>query len=123
MSVIRSSEAPVFELPGFSIYALSAPSRGASELCTWRLRVLPGADSGVHSLDHEEVFVVVSGTLGARIGDQEHLIHADDALVVSAGTEFSIYNPGDVQCTAVVSVPAGLIGTMAGQSQTPPWAL
>lgn len=122
MSVIRSAEAPVFELPGFSIYALSAPSRGASELCTWRLRALPGADSGVHSLDCEEVFVVVSGTLVARIGEKEFQIHADDALVVSAGTEFSISNPGNVQCVAIVSVRAGLVGTVRGESFTPPWA-
>jgi mannose-6-phosphate isomerase-like protein (cupin superfamily) len=123
MSVIRSNDAPVFEVPGFSIHALSAPSRGAAELCTWRLRVAPGADSGAHSLDREEVFVLLKGTLVARIDGVEHEVVENDALVVPAHTEFSIGNNRDVPCEAVVCVPAGLTGKMGGVSiGTPPWA-
>jgi hypothetical protein len=37
MHVVRAAEAPTFSLPGFRFTGLTAPSRGASELCTWYL--------------------------------------------------------------------------------------
>lgn len=122
MLVVRGSDSPVFDLDGFTIFALAQPSRGAAELCAWRLRVLPGAESGVHSLDHEEVFVVVSGVLTVRVAGKEQEVRADDALVVPAGTDFSLTNAGDVPCMAVVTVRAGLVAMVGGQRVTPPWA-
>ena len=36
MPVIRSTNAPTFTVDGFHFVGLTSPSRGASELCTWR---------------------------------------------------------------------------------------
>src|SRR2546429_949705 len=64
MTIVRAAEAPQFTpQEGFTITALTAPSRGANETCTWRLRVDPGARSGPHTLDRDETFVVITGAL------------------------------------------------------------
>ena len=45
MAVVRAAEAPTFTLPRVRFVGLTAPSRGASEICTWRLYVEPHAPS------------------------------------------------------------------------------
>src|SRR5690349_14512529 len=82
MAIVRAAEAPVFELPGFQFNGLTAPSRGAQELCTWRLWVAPGAASDLHKLDHEEVFIVLAGTLTTVVDGQETVLSPGDALSV-----------------------------------------
>ena len=56
MAVVRMTDAPTFTVDGFHFVGLTAPSRGATELSTWRLEIEPNAKSGAHWLDHEEVF-------------------------------------------------------------------
>src|SRR3954451_18926168 len=64
MHTIRAAEAPHFELPGVGFVGLASPSRGSAGLCTWLLTVEPGRDPGEpHTLDQDEVFMVVSGTI------------------------------------------------------------
>ena len=73
MAIVRATEAAVFEMPGFQFNGLTAPSRGAQELCTWRLHIAPGATSDPHRLDREEIFVVQGSVEvpGARVTSLE----------------------------------------------------
>ena len=48
MPVVRTTTAPTFTIGGFHLTGLTAPSRGASELCTWRLEIEPHAKSEAH---------------------------------------------------------------------------
>ena len=107
MSIIRLSEAPRFELPGLEFTALAAPSRGSAGLCTWRLAVAAGVVSPApHTIDHDEVFMVMSGSV--RLAADGELLHA-----------------GDTPAEVIVAIRAGFTakgadGTPIG---TPPWAL
>jgi mannose-6-phosphate isomerase-like protein (cupin superfamily) len=124
MPVTRAAEAPTFTLPGFRFVSLTTPSRGASEICTWHLHVEPQAPGGEpHWLDHEEVFVLLEGTLNAVINDEQVSLAAGDALTVPALARLQLSNPADSPAHALVCIAAGFQGFTAAQNiGTPPWA-
>ena len=124
MPVVRASDAPIFEVPGFYCSGQTAPSRGATEICTWRIRVEPGAQSEAHWLDHEEIFLLLDGTLHCSVADQEIEITPGDALSVPAGSLLQIANRGAQPAHAIACLP---VGTQATRTDghvigTPPWA-
>ncbi len=124
MPVTRAADSPTFTLPGFRFVGLTAPSRGASEICTWRLHVEPNTSSGpAHWLDHEEVFILLEGMLQAVINDEQISLAAGDALAVPAQARIQLSNPSDAPAQALVCVPAGMRAFNAEQEiGTPPWA-
>jgi mannose-6-phosphate isomerase-like protein (cupin superfamily) len=125
MAFVRMEDAPVFGLPGLEFRGLTAPSRGARELCTWHLYVAPERPNDeAHSLDREEVFVLLEGRLALTIDGALTILTPGDAAAVPAGAQLQIANPDGVTAHALVCISAGFQGVMAsGQVVgTPPWA-
>ena len=124
MPVISAQEAPTFDADGTHVVGLAAPSRGATHTSAWRLTLDPGASSPPHALTHEEVFVALRGRLQARYADDRiEEVAAGGALIVPAGIEFTLTNPGDEPFEAIASLPVGGRATVAGEQITPPWAV
>jgi mannose-6-phosphate isomerase-like protein (cupin superfamily) len=123
MPVISHKNAPRFELAGTHVVGIAAPSRGARETCAWRLTLAPGASSPDHTLDREEVFVVLAGEAHATLDGERHAVREGDGLIVPAGVAFTIANPGDRPFEAVACLPVGGRATVAGQAAAPPWAV
>ncbi|GAB1693557.1 cupin domain-containing protein [Krasilnikovia sp. M28-CT-15] len=124
MHIIRAAQAPHFEVPGVEFTALAAPSRGSAGLCTWLLTVAPGLKSPEpHTLDSDEVFMVVSGTV--QLGLDTEALGPGDAAVAPAGAPIQLCNPGDQPATVYVAIRAGFVAQAADGSLigTPPWAL
>lgn len=123
MLLIRAAEAPIFDLPGIRFTALAAPSRGSSQTCVWQLRVEPGLVSEeAHTLDHDEVFVVVEGAI--RLAPDGDVASVGDAVVVPAGEPIQLDNAGEGVAVVHVAIKAGFVARMADGSVmgTPPWA-
>jgi len=123
VTVIRSAEAPVFELPGVRFVGFAAPSRGSTDLCTWRLTVEPGLVSPEsHRIDRDEVFMVTEGRV--RISPGGPVLEAGDAVVVPAGSPIQLENPADVPAQVFVAIPSGFTATAEDGTTigTPPWA-
>ena len=123
VTVIRSSSAQRFDLPGVRFTALAAPSRGSAEICAWTIRVAPGLRSPEpHYLDRDEVFMVTAGAIQLTVDGE--VVGAGDVAVVPAGTPIQLTNPGQDQAEAVVMVRSGFVATAADGSSigTPPWA-
>jgi mannose-6-phosphate isomerase-like protein (cupin superfamily) len=85
------------------------------------VRLSADAPSSEHSLDREEVFVVLAGRLTARFADREESTEAGGALIVPAGERFSLVAAGG-PAEAVCVLPVGARATMGGEVFTPPWA-
>lgn len=124
MPVVRTTNAPTFTVDGFHMTGLTAPSRGASELCTWLLEIEPHAKSEAHWLDHEEVFVLLDGTITVSVAGENFELHGGDALNVPAHSLLQLSCTADEAAHAVVCLPVGAHGTMADGREvgTPPWA-
>jgi mannose-6-phosphate isomerase-like protein (cupin superfamily) len=122
MPVIRAENAPTFSLPGLSVTGLAAPSRGARETSVWRLSLLPGAPGALHSVDREEIFVALTGSAIATLGEQRLELKAGDVLIVPAGQPFSLANPGPDRFEAIALAPVGVKATLEqGVPFAPPW--
>ena len=122
MPVIHPEQAPTFDAGGATITALAAPSRGATDTAAWRIRFSAGHASPPHSLDREEVFVVLSGAVTARYADHSETAHAGGALIVPAGVEFSVGAEGG-PAEAICTLPVGGTALLAGDRIVPPWAV
>jgi len=124
MPVVRAKDAPTFDFDGLHFHGLTAPSRGATELCTWRLSVPVGAESEAHHIDHEEVFIVLDGSINFVTTAEEFELHAGDAISIPAQTQFRLKNASQGNAQLVVCLPVGFHATMADgrEVDTPPWA-
>ena len=124
MPVTRAAEAPTFTLPGIRFVGLTAPSRGASEICTWHLHVDPHTPGGnPHWLDHEEVFILLEGSLQIVIDGEQVTGAPGDALTVPANARLQVSNPTDSPAHALVCISAGFQAFADGEPiGTPPWA-
>jgi mannose-6-phosphate isomerase-like protein (cupin superfamily) len=121
--VITAPDAPRFELPGVEFTGLAAPSRGSSEVCTWRITVAAGLRSPQsHTLDRDEIFMVASGAI--QLAPDAALLGAGDVAIVPAGTPIQLINPGAEPAEAYVVIRAGFAATMEDGTMidTPPWA-
>lgn len=124
MPITRAAESPTFHVPGFRFIGYTAPSRGAAELSTWRLEVEPGARSVAHWIDHEEVFILLEGTITATVAGETAKLTAGDSLAVPAQSLLQLANQSDTSAYAIVCLPAGARATDVDGNEigTPPWA-
>jgi mannose-6-phosphate isomerase-like protein (cupin superfamily) len=122
--LIKASAAPTFQIPGLSVVALAAPSRGSAETCVWRITMAPGTPATPHALDREEIFVALSGQARLDVGDQHQAFASGDALVVPAGETLMLSNPGPEPFTALAVLPVGGQAVLPGGERfSPPWTL
>ena len=124
MPITRAAQAPRFDLDGVHFVGFTAPSRGATELCTWQLELDPGAGGHPHRLSREEVFVALDGTLSFTIDDEAIELSRGDALAVPANCLMEVANHGQQTARALVCVSAGFTAVYADGREigTPPWA-
>src|SRR5215831_18210005 len=95
MPAVTSDDAPIFDTGGATITGLAAPSRGSRETSAWRVRLRADQPSPRHSLDREELFIVLSGAVTAQYDDGDETVSAGGALIIPADTEFAIVARGE----------------------------
>ncbi len=124
MATIRAADMPTFDVPGFHFIGHTAPSRGATEISTWRLEIEPGALSEAHWLDHEEIFLLLDGEFTAQVAEEEIHLRAGDALAVPPRSLLQIANRSQLKASVIVCLPVGAQGTSASGHVIgiPPWA-
>ncbi len=125
MPIIRAAQTPHFDLDGFQFLGLTAPSRGATELCTWRLEIAPGATSDSHRLNREEVFIPLHGSFWVILDGEETEVRVGDAFAVPAHGLLQVVNRNSEAASALVCISAGFSAAYADGQEigTPPWAL
>jgi mannose-6-phosphate isomerase-like protein (cupin superfamily) len=99
MPVIHADQAAVHQMHGTSFTAYASPARGSREL-----------------------LYVLSGTIRASLDGQADDAAAGDVIVVPAGAQFGVDNPGNEPATAWVTTSVGLLGVLPdGSWISPPW--
>ena len=125
MPVIHRSDAPHFAVDhaGATFVGLAAPSRGSKENSVWEVTV-PANEVGVeHSLDREEIFVVLTGRPTATVDGAEYRLGAGDSLIVPAHQRFRLSNTTGEPASLIAVLPVGGQGQIGdGEPFTPPWA-
>ena len=123
MPVLRAPTNPTHDLGDARFTSLATPTRGTVDTAVWTVEIEPGTPATPHSLTREEVFVVLEGIAAVRIGGDEEVAAAGDAIVVPAGVDFELTNAGDAPMRLVCCFPVGGQARLGdGSTFTPPWA-
>ncbi|ONI87475.1 cupin [Actinosynnema sp. ALI-1.44] len=113
-----------FDIDGYEVHPVAAPSRGSSELAVWSIRATPGAASVTHQHDREVVFVVSTGRMVAVIGDERFEAGPGDAFIVPPKTDFTLSNASaDDPASLTVATTVGMHAFVDGEAFPPPWTL
>ena len=124
MPVLNAPSGPTHELPGTAFTSLATPTLGSTETSVWKVSIAAGTDPTPHSLTRGEVFLVLEGTAGVRIGESVQHASAGDVIIVPADTQFELSNAGDNTLEAICCMPVGGQARFGdGAAFTPPWAL
>lgn len=100
---------------------LIAPSAGAKETMAWRGKLEADASSPPHIHDHEEVVVILAGTVKVKIGEEEHTLQAWDAFEMPPQTLHQVINGGEEMFDSVIAMHVGTTFMRSdGQENTPP---
>ncbi|GAB3138933.1 cupin domain-containing protein [Micromonospora sonneratiae] len=123
MFVIDETEARTTRTPSGVMTALAGPSQGSTELSTWRVRMEADAEGPVHTIDREQVWMPLTGSLAFTVDGVAATASAGQAAVLPAGV---------VRQVRVAEGPAEALVCMSigGQARVPgndeprplPWA-
>jgi mannose-6-phosphate isomerase-like protein (cupin superfamily) len=123
MTILKSSSAPRFDLPGLHVTGLASPARGSRETSVWRLTLAAATAGARHSVDREELFVALAGRAVVELGDETLELAAGDTLVVPPNVQFALSNPHAEPFEAIAALPVGGRARMpGGEPFVPPWA-
>jgi quercetin dioxygenase-like cupin family protein len=121
MTVYRPTDAETFEVHGSRFVSFVRGDRGSSSLCAWRLEVPPGLAGVAHRPSHEEVLLLLEGTLSVTLDGVVTDVAAGDVVRVPAGSELKV-DSGPDGATAWVTTTRGLEAAIGDQVMRPPWA-
>jgi len=123
MPVVRSSEAVVHEMHGARFVSYATPASGSKELAAWRGEVPVGTDAPAHTVSHEEIIHLLSGSLRLTLDGRTETLGAGDTAIVNAGATLAVRNVTDETAVTWVTTSVGLTARLAdGTLITPPWA-
>ncbi|MFC1416560.1 cupin domain-containing protein [Streptacidiphilus cavernicola] len=123
MPYVRGGQAVVHEIHGVRFTAHANPGTGSRAIAAWRGEIPAGTPGVPHTVSHEEVIHVLSGTLRFSVDGDTADLGAGDTAIVPAGALFRLDNPTDRPAATWVSTAVGLTAALPdGSTLTPPWA-
>jgi quercetin dioxygenase-like cupin family protein len=123
MPFVHATDTVTHETHDVRFTPLANPSLGSTEICVWQVHIPAGTTGVPHTLNHEEVIVILAGEVRFHLGDDTAILRPGDATVVPAGQLMSIDNHHTEPATVIASTSVGIEGTMAdGTSFIPPWS-
>ncbi len=77
---------------------------GDKEMVVW-WSMKAGAHAGAHRHPHEQIFVMLSGRMEFRLGDEKRTCVAGDVALIPGGVEHEAWFPEDTEVIDVFSPP------------------
>jgi mannose-6-phosphate isomerase-like protein (cupin superfamily) len=123
MPYVHTTDTLTHHNHGAHFTSLATPTLGSTDLCVWQV-TFPDHTPGIaHTLTHEEIFVVTTGSLRFTIDGHTATLTPGEAALVPAGQSLQIDNTTTEPASALVSTRVGIQGTLAdGTTITPPWS-
>jgi quercetin dioxygenase-like cupin family protein len=119
--IVRSQEAPTFDLQGSIVTGLASPTRGATETMTYKVSLPPNGSLPPHRHDHEEVFYLSAGSLTAVLDGREFAVELGDSVIIPAGVLHHSF-AGERPAELIVAMPSGTAFIRPdGDRGVPPW--
>ncbi|MFI5528209.1 cupin domain-containing protein [Kitasatospora sp. NPDC051853] len=123
MHVIRQTEERTITTPAAVTTALAGPSQGSHEVSSWRVEMTEGAESPVHVITRDQVWMVIGGTFEFSVDGEDAKVTDGECLVLKGETarQFRVLEgPGRA---LVAMLPDGQAGAPGNDARQPlPWA-
>jgi quercetin dioxygenase-like cupin family protein len=122
-TVIRAADAPSFGDDGTDVTGYASPSRGSQSVAAWRVVLSPGAGSPLHSLDTDQVFLILGGLGTFEVEGRRHQLKPGDTICVPPDHDFRVANEAESPFEAIVCMAAGGQARIGdGEPFVAPWA-
>ncbi|MFC9326035.1 cupin domain-containing protein [Kitasatospora sp. NPDC057015] len=123
MPFVPAAAATVHEIHGARFTSYASTASGSTELCAWRLEVPAGSEGVAHTVDREEILLLLDGSLLIALDGEERTLLPGDTAIAPAGGTLRVDNPGRQPARAWVTTSVGLTATLPdGSVINPPWA-
>lgn len=124
MPLLSSTTAREFNVHGVVFESFACTASGAAQLGAWCAAFAPRTFGRPHRMSAEEVLLVLDGRLSIDIDGDRFDAAAGDAVLVPAGSVFTVDNETGRPARAWVTTSLGMTATMEsdGTRFTPPWA-
>jgi mannose-6-phosphate isomerase-like protein (cupin superfamily) len=121
-NVVPHTQLAVFENNGNQLVGIATKSMGAQSFEVWRTSIAPGSATPAHRHATEEVFIFLSGSGRAKIGEKTFEFSAPATVIAPAGLEHQFFNTGAIATDAIVVVGIdSAIYDHAGKEMSLPW--
>lgn len=121
MRVITPTPEDVIATAAAEMTRLASPSRGSTELSTWKVVLRPGAAGPEHVIDREQVWTVTAGAIEVVADGRTERVDAGQTLVLPAGAVRAV-RTADRPAEVLVAMPAGGNVVTGGERRPVPWA-
>jgi quercetin dioxygenase-like cupin family protein len=123
MTLVPLSEARVVTTPAATMRTYASPTTALpAPVAVWRTEMAPGSAGPVHSVDVDQVVVVVEGVLVAELDGAQEEIATGDSVLLAAGAERRLVAGHGGVVTLTSSVPGGTARAGGAEPVPVPWA-
>jgi quercetin dioxygenase-like cupin family protein len=121
MSHIRLDDARSTVTPAATMRTYASPTTAMpADVAVWRTEMPAGSSGPLHTVDTDQVVVVVEGRLAAEVDGRGCQVPAGDSLVLPAGAQRRLTAEDDV-VTLTASTPAATARVGEGDPVPVPW--
>ena len=122
MTHIRLDDARTTETPAATMRTYASPTTPMpADVAVWRTEMAAGASGPLHTVDTDQVVVVVRGRLSAEIDGSRSQVPAGDSVVLPAGALRRLTAGEDGLVTLTASTPAATARVGDGDPVPVPW--
>jgi quercetin dioxygenase-like cupin family protein len=122
MSHVRLTDTRVVQTPAATMRTYASPSMPvAAPLAVWRTEMPAGGSGPAHTVDVDQVVVVVEGHLVAQVDGRRHEVPAGDCVVLPAGVERTLTAGEAGLVTLTASAPGATARAGAADPVPVPW--
>jgi quercetin dioxygenase-like cupin family protein len=123
MTHIRLRETRVAETPAATMRTYASPTTAVgAAVAVWRTEMAAGSAGPLHTIDTDQVVVVLEGELAAEIDGRSCSVSAGDSVVLPARSQRQLTAGANGLVTLTASTPGARARVGEGDPVPVPWA-
>jgi quercetin dioxygenase-like cupin family protein len=125
MTLTAAADAARHETPNAVMRTLAAPSTGSAELAVWEVTMRPGQRGPVHTVDREQVWLVLDGVAEIVEGDDavRSRACAGDAVTIAGGLRRQIVAEDGFRAVVASRTAPSVTTPESNVARPLPWAI
>ena len=107
MKILLAQHQKTLTTPNAAVTPLATPSLGAAQVSVIRQRMAPQHHTPAHTQTHEEVVVMLGGTVILMVASEMVELQTGDTAIIPARTQHQLSNTGQEDAEWLIVSPVG----------------